>query len=322
MLANLLGIVLVLTLVVDSTLSGEIVKIKLLTKENRENNSILLNVAKSTRQQLTESSYCRLNPRNCTNYMIVHGYRSNAQKSWILNLTKELFKKNENTNVFVIDWSSISSSINYFAVGKEKKFYKVNSRMILLFDDLIKSGYISNETVANGLQLNLHCIGHSLGAHLCGSFGSFLRTRLSMRLKRITGLDPAGPLFENAQPTDRLDLTDAMYVDIIHSSSFFGIDKPIGHVDFYANGGKSQPACNTPKCDHKMAGLYFILSINSAACKYRACECQYSSKNKYKNENCNKCGSKNFLGLYSIQQANRTAIYYLETNEKPAYCKS
>ncbi len=59
-----------------------------------------------------------------------------------------------------------------------------------------------------------------------------------------SGLDPAGPLFEGYDPTVRLDEGDALYVDVVHSNGEslivggFGISEPIGHVDFYPNGGR------------------------------------------------------------------------------------
>jgi len=72
-------------------------------------------------------------------------------------------------------------------------------------------------------------------------------------LGRITGLDPALILFSFHDPTSRLADTDASYVDVIHTcGGWMGFEKPIGHADFYPNGGSpSQPGCGidvTCKC--------------------------------------------------------------------------
>ena len=95
------------------------------------------------------------------------------------------------------------------------------------------------------------------------------KQQLLQELNRIipSGLDPAGPLFEGYDPKVRLDQTDANYVDVIHSNgeslivggrhqnliggtqvvtlhlSGFGVWEPIGHVDFYPNGGRAQRGC-------------------------------------------------------------------------------
>lgn len=43
-----------------------------------------------------------------------------------------------------------------------------------------------------------------------------------------------------------LTAADAMFVDVIHTDGGnFGFPNPLGHVDFYPNGGKPiQPGCN------------------------------------------------------------------------------
>lgn len=55
---------------------------------------------------------------------------------------------------------------------------------------------------------------------------------------KITALDPALPLFINAAPADKLDATDAEFVDVYHSNAFVqGQIERCGTVDFYMNGG-------------------------------------------------------------------------------------
>lgn len=58
------------------------------------------------------------------------------------------------------------------------------------------------------------------------------------KVGRITGLDPAGPTFEETQPNWRISLDDAVFVDIIHTDSgALGYKGSIGHIDYYPNGG-------------------------------------------------------------------------------------
>lgn len=51
-------------------------------------------------------------------------------------------------------------------------------------------------------------------------------------------MDPALPLFINAPPSDKLDASDAEFVDVYHSNAFVqGQIERCGTVDFYMNGG-------------------------------------------------------------------------------------
>lgn len=63
----------------------------------------------------------------------------------------------------------------------------------------------------------------------------------------MIGLDPAGLLFTYPMivaPEKRLDDTDADFVQVIHTSAKpLGAQICLGDADFWANGGKFQPAC-------------------------------------------------------------------------------
>lgn len=107
---------------------------------------------------------------------------------------------------------------------------------------------------------DVHICGHSLGSHVAGYAGAYLDGRVG----RITGLDPASPLFETpagvVDPDSRLDSTDAQFVDVIHTSGpAFGFIAPLGHADFYPNQGKfPQPGCSfQPTTSERFVQLYF-----------------------------------------------------------------
>jgi len=105
----------------------------------------------------------------------------------------------------------------------------------------------------------MHCIGHSLGSHVCGFFGKALKKISAAPLDRITGLDPAGPLFLESGITVSMDLpsysddshlcaADARLVDTVHTdSTWLGSFTKTGDLDFYV--GESKTNEDTKKVD-------------------------------------------------------------------------
>lgn len=59
-------------------------------------------------------------------------------------------------------------------------------------------------------------------------------------------MDAAYPLYMNTGQEGHLAASDAAFVDVIHTDGgILGFPSPIGHADFYPNGGRPlQPGCN------------------------------------------------------------------------------
>ncbi|XP_019735435.1 phospholipase A1 member A [Hippocampus comes] len=197
--------------------------------------------------------------------VIVHGYRALGSKpTWVLDLAEALLAV-EDVNVLMVDWVHCASFAYNLVVDNYKE---VALQISVLVNRLQKEG-CKLET--------FHFIGISLGAHVAG----FVGTLFEGKIGRITGLDPAGPMFKGADTFDRLDPSDAQFVDAIHTDSdYFGISIPVGHVDFFLNGGNDQTGCSRSRfasvlgfipvygyviCDH-MRALQVYMSALNASC--------------------------------------------------------
>lgn len=135
------------------------------------------------------------------------------------------------------------------------------------------------------------------------------------RINTIIGLDPANPLFTIRNPHERLDSTDAEYVEVIHTNSgITGIGFPIGHADFFPNGGARQPGCITNFCHHDRAPLFFVESINSNNFFARRCD----SLNDF-----GRCAGAvvTMGGEPSNAQLRIRGIYHLRTNRRAPFAQ-
>nr|XP_019956135.1 PREDICTED: phospholipase A1 member A isoform X2 [Paralichthys olivaceus] len=198
--------------------------------------------------------------------VIVHGYRAMGSKpSWVKELAQALLRA-QDANVLMVDWV-YGASFAYNLVVENYKEVAVQISVLI------------NQLQEHGCTLeSIHFIGISLGAHVAG----FVGTLFEGKIGRITGLDPAGPMFKGADISDRLDPSDAQFVDAIHTDSdYFGISIPVGHVDFFLNGGKDQAGCARSRfasmygyviCDH-MRALHVYMSALNGSCPMRGIPC-------------------------------------------------
>uniref|UniRef100_A0A1A8R4G4 Phospholipase A1 member A n=1 Tax=Nothobranchius pienaari TaxID=704102 RepID=A0A1A8R4G4_9TELE len=213
--------------------------------------------------------------------VIIHGYRplgSNA--SWLTELAQALLRA-QDVNVLVVDWLYGASSAYNVVVENYKE---VALQISVLINQLQKHG---------SKPESFHFIGVSLGAHVAG----FVGTLFGGTIGRITGLDPAGPMFKGADTYDRLDPSDAQFVDAIHTDSdYFGISIPVGHVDYFLNGGQDQNGCARSRfatmfgyviCDH-MRALHVYVSALNGSCTLTGIPC--SSYEDFLKGSCVDCG--------------------------------
>lgn len=178
--------------------------------------------------------------------VLVHGWFEDGESDINVETSRELLEIYD-FNILFIDWSEGSRTISYLSA--RNRVPPVGNYIASYLDFLNDNNLIDFNRVS--------VIGFSLGAHMAGIAGKNVRTG---KINTIIGLDPAGPLFSVNTPSERLDAGDAEYVEAIHTNGGIwgsGIGAPIGHVDFFPNGGSIQPGCLTNTCHHLRAVDFF-----------------------------------------------------------------
>ena len=201
---------------------------------------------------------------------IVHGFKGDAKKPWLQELKNNLIKryKSDRTVVGIVVWKEGARLL-----VKPDGHYPIAASNTWPIGNVLAYLHVNIAKDIKHKFLNI-CIGHSLGAHLCGFFSKMLKRQEQLfQVDRIIGLDPAGQIFQNPRQdtTLRLDINDAIHTEIIHTNAksgsettrfgSFGFEKPIGHTDIYVNGGFKQPSCArdvVPQCSHKFAYLFMV----------------------------------------------------------------
>ncbi|XP_044726528.1 hepatic triacylglycerol lipase-like [Chrysoperla carnea] len=279
--------------------------------------------------------------------ILIHGWRETSNDPWII-LMKDTLLENGSKNVLTVDWKWLAgkkitniiweklnnegilstNECNILADGVSdeiwsilpRQIYKNSAENIPIVGKYVGELLIS---LAEAKNINIEDIrirGFSLGAHVAGSIGKTIKSKTGKKIGRITGMDPAGPLFRNVSAANRLDKDDAMFTDVIHTNGrLFGLYNPIGHVNFYPNGGCIQ-MCKFDEtefagCSHALAFKYFTESIKSNKFISTLCD----SYENFSRGNCNH-GQKVAMG-YQLKGNVTSGKYYLYTNTYPPYAR-
>lgn len=237
---------------------------------------------------------------------IIHGWNNNGQSD-VNVVIRRAYLQRGNFNVIVVDWGVGANTINYIAArNRVDSVGSVVSQMIRLLNEV---------TQVNPRDIIV--TGHSLGAHASGFVGKNLQG--DMRLGSIVALDAAFPLFNIDQPAQRVAITDADYVESMHTNAgLLGFDRPLGHANFYPNWGRSQPGCGvdvTGNCAHGRAYDYFGESIVTNV-GFWARQC--ASYDDILNQSCTASGVDRKMGGEPVENQAR-GVYWLTTNRNSPF---
>ncbi|KAL1516979.1 hypothetical protein ABEB36_000804 [Hypothenemus hampei] len=193
--------------------------------------------------------------RNLKTKFLIHGWSHHKDVPWLTEM-REAMANTKQWNIIVVDWAPLSHVVYIEARVHTPVVAKQLAQMVFtlkLFAGLNASA--------------VHLIGHSMGAHIAGYAGLKIQQMSKEKIERITGLDPAGPLFEwpHMEYLDEvLDPSDADFVDVIHTNGGrIAMITPAGHLDYYPNGGEKQPGCSLWICSHMRAVEYWTASIRN-----------------------------------------------------------
>jgi pancreatic triacylglycerol lipase len=213
------------------------------TRENRENPFQL---------QFRDLNSLRLSPFNPIKPLrvLIHGWWEGEEDDLNVGTSRELLNLYD-FNVLFVDWTG-SRTISYV---ETRNRVPTVANFVASYLDFLNENFF--------LDFNrLTIIGFSIGAHISGHVGKFVRRG---RVNTIIGLDPNSLLFSVNNPSERLASGDADYVEAVHSNGGFGnfgIGAPIADADFFPNGGSSQPGCFTNTCSHLRAVHYYSKKIS------------------------------------------------------------
>ncbi|ENN80261.1 hypothetical protein YQE_03256, partial [Dendroctonus ponderosae] len=236
--------------------------------------------------------------------VLIHGWRNHYLSPINVEIRPALLLSKD-VNVIVVDWSPIASANYLTAQGS-----------VLAIGNFIGDFLIRlNNEVAHSLS-RVTIVGFSLGAHIAGNTGARTRGLAGT----IVGLDPAGPLFTVNNINNRLDPTDAQYVHVIHTNDgVMGFGIPMGDVDYYPNGGSTQPGCGIDvagSCAHSRSYFYYAESVNDNRYVSRLC----TNFSVFQNNQCN-VNAASLLGSWPIARATQSGGYFLLTNSQSPFAR-
>ncbi|XP_039284418.1 lipase member H [Nilaparvata lugens] len=195
--------------------------------------------------------------------VILHGFMGSPHGMSTQMLIEAYIKRNTST-VVGVDWQQLAQGPWYSRAAEGAE--EVANRLAHWLTSAVEANRTSWD--------HIHLVGFSLGAQVAGLTAKYLN---DTRVGRITGLDPAKPLFDDKSSQNRLDMEDANFVSVVHSSGgFIAFSEPLGHVDFYPNGGVTpQLPCRDIVVKHEGTNNLKVAGNPAAAKAFSSLVCSH-----------------------------------------------
>ncbi|XP_066597163.1 hepatic triacylglycerol lipase-like isoform X2 [Prorops nasuta] len=260
----------------------------------------------------------KFNARNPT-IIYIHGYSDGAPGLSGVTIRNEYLNRGD-YNVVLVDWAKLSALPWYVTAVQNTRLVGLHLSSMVAWLDSTRAVPLSR----------IHVIGFSLGAEVAGFMGKALKPR---KVGRITGLDAAYPLYMNTGSQGHLTSADASFVDVIHTDGgILGFPSPLGHADFYPNGGRPlQPGCNFESiirmgitrlinqyivCGHNRAWKFYAESVRNPI-GFPGSRCP-----KWRSDIRANCRwSPDALMGFAVDPRTR-GMFYLRTNANPPYARN
>ncbi|VVC93466.1 unnamed protein product [Leptidea sinapis] len=125
----------------------------------------------------------------------------------------------------------------------------------------------------------MELLGFSLGGQTVSYIATNYQKITGRNISIITALEPAGPCFRTLNRSERLDASNADFIQVLHTNiDGYGMANKMGHVDFYINGGEYQPSdlnfypC-TSTCSHFRVLTLWALAMQNPS-KFIGIKCR------------------------------------------------
>jgi pancreatic lipase-related protein 2 len=200
------------TWIIDRKCPDPDIKFWLYTRANPEERQLIHVDETWEKSNLSESTY---NPQYAVK-IIIHGYNSDMFLTPLIDMKDEYLQRGF-YNLFYVDWAILAPGPCYPSAVHNT--IHVGTCIAQLIDRIRETG-----------NSDIHLVGFSLGAQVTNYVANKLKP--DFIIPRISGLDPAMPLFQFADNDNKLDPSDAEFVDVNINKNFMEMTCLIAHLNF------------------------------------------------------------------------------------------